>query len=688
MAMQTQSDLARLLGPDFSDIRPLGAEGGLSRLFRAHKNSLNMDVVIKRMQIDPAARDEVQREARVMTSLRHQFLPRILHLFEDGGCCYTVMELIPGCTLRQYVRQNGALDQRLTLYWMRQLCQAAAYMHDHKPPIIHSDLKPENIMITPDGNICVIDFNASLELRGQDAQAVGATVGYAAPEQYNVPLQNYGDPRTLAPDMQQMYRMSQLAQGMGKVTPRTDLYAIGAVAYFMLTGYDPANWDQPLVPLTQYSIQLNDALRQVIERCMAKNPADRFASAAETLRALDSLPRMDARYRAWRRKCQATALAVGAGLLLSAFCVCWGVLAKGQETGDAYNQLIAAAQQSAEDQDYTAQEDQLLQAIQLDRERPEAYANLGALLYRQGEYQQAVDLLGERDPNETGGLSQSEAAGALGEIQYVLGACYYQLEEYGKAVESYQLAAYFRPEEAAYQRDLAVAAARAGQLTQAQEAVDAMAALDPQPGDTELVSGEIAYASGQYEQALEQLEQAVRLSADAGVISRASLEAAACCQQLGDGWLDREIQVLESAAGRLDAADNGMQLQRLSEAWIRKAGQPGADSRSCYETALGHLQELMDRGQPVFAVRQNTALVLEYLDRFSEAEQILLALQADYPADYRPLMRLGLLYADMGDYSRMRQMYDQAQTLYAASGETDGEMARLAQLVSQLGGAA
>ena len=80
---ETQTDLttlAQLLGEDFSDLRPLGEEGGLSRLFRAHKVSLNVDVVIKRMRMDPEHPADVQREARVMTSLRHQYLPRIFDL--------------------------------------------------------------------------------------------------------------------------------------------------------------------------------------------------------------------------------------------------------------------------------------------------------------------------------------------------------------------------------------------------------------------------------------------------------------------------------------------------------------------------------------------------------------------------------------------------------------------------------
>lgn len=685
--------LAQVLGEDFTDIRPMEEDGGLSRLFCAYKRSLQVEVVIKRMRADPAHPMDVRREARVMTGLRHQYLPRIFDLKMDGqGYCYTIMERIPGCTLRKYVQAHGALDQKQTLLWMKQLCQAAAYMHGQKPPVIHSDIKPENIMITPEGNICLIDFNVSLELREEGAEALGATQGYAAPEQYNVDPRSFGDPAALSPRRREMYDTVVAAQGYGRVTSRTDLYAIGAAAYFMLTGYDPPAWNQPPVPLSRYAITLGTPLQQVIERCMEPRPERRFSSAGEVLRALDGLARMDGRYKAWRRTCRTAALTVGCCLILSVFSAVWGWLLMRQGAGEQYNALIEEAQQLGDEMDYDGQQQRLLEAIALDRSRPEAYANLGALLYRQGDYQQAVSLLEDLDPNETGGLSQEEAAWAQGQIQYVLASCQYQMEEYDAALASYQLAAFFCPGEAAYQRDLAVCYARLGYDDKAQETVEALSLLTTQPGDTELVAGEIAYAAGRFEEALDLLGESARLSEDPGVISRASLQAALCCQQLGDAWLEEEIQLLQSAGRRLTAAENGAQIQMLAEAYMRRAALYPEERESSYEAALGYLSDLMGRGQPTFAVQQEAALVLEYLGRFEEAEEILLQLQTDYPADYRPPMRLALLYADWEsrkdpeerDYQQMLAQYEAAEALYTDDGVPDSDMLRLRELADML----
>ena len=694
---ETQTDLttlAQLLGEDFTGLRPLGEEGGLSRLFRAHKVSLNVDVVIKRMRMDPEHPADVQREARVMTSLRHQYLPRIFDLkLGEDGYCYTIMELIPGCTLRQYVRQYGALSQKQAVCWLKQLCQAAAYMHSQRPPIIHSDIKPDNIMITPEGSICLIDFNASLEMRDDGADALGATACYAAPEQYNVPLSRFGDPARLTPEQRQVYDMACRAQGLGKVTERTDLYAVGATAYFMLTGYDPAGWEGDMIPLERFDITLGDPLRQVIERCLALSPARRFSSAGELLRALDNLARTDKRYRAWRRSCQAAALVIGAGMILSAFAALWGWLLLGQETGESYNSLIRQAQELGEQMDYEGQEELLIQAIGLDWDRPEAYANLGGLLYQLGDYQQAIDLLSQLEPDRSGALSQGEAAVAQGQIQYILASCYYQQEDYDRALSCYELAAYFCPEEAAYQRDLAVCYARLGYQEQARQAVSVLQGMAAQPGDTELAAGEIAYAAGDYQLALDQLSQAASLSEDHTVISRASIQAAQCCRRLGDGWIDQEVSLLEEAVRRLDTSENGAHLQLLSETLIRLAGLDESRRQASYEEALSCLEELINRGQATFAVRQNAALVLEYLDRFDEAEALLLQLQQDFPQDYRPPMRLALLYADwegtkapeLRSYDAFASACQKAMDLYSSASAPDSEMTRLQELAAQLG---
>ena len=184
-----------MLGSDYENIRPLDAKGGMGDLFRAHKKGLDVEVVIKRIKRKYIGRLDQQNEANILKGLKHQYLPRIYDVIPgEDGCLYTIMDYIPGVDLQQYVKQNGRVPQPLAHRWACQLCEVVAYLHAQTPPILHCDIKPHNIMITGQGDICLIDFNTSLVFQGDDT-VVGVTKGYAAPEQYlAAPPGQWGSP--------------------------------------------------------------------------------------------------------------------------------------------------------------------------------------------------------------------------------------------------------------------------------------------------------------------------------------------------------------------------------------------------------------------------------------------------------------------------------------------------------------
>lgn len=683
---------AEVLGNDIVNVKPLRQQGGFSNLFSGHKVGLDTDVVIKRVRRAYHGRMDDKSEARILTELRHQYLPRVYDVILAGdGFHYTIMERIQGCTLREYIEAHGAVDQKQTLKWTRQLCEVIDYMHSHKPKgIIHSDLKPENVMITPENDICVIDFNASLETDTEEAaqEAIGASPGYAAPEQFNVPVSRFPAGHPLLPAV-------QAAQSFGRVSYRTDLYAIGALAYFMLTGYDPRPWNEGVVPLSRYQIVLGDAFRAVIEKAMQPQPKDRYASAAAMRRALDSLTLMDRRYRRWRLQCTLAALLVAAGMAASLFTLFWGWRTLQAERADAYLSTVQQAQRLREQGQYDESTQLLLEAVAMDSARIDAYLELGALLYQQGQYQQAVDLMDGVDFQAGGTLDEASFARAQGQVAYIVANCCYELEDYTRALANYQLAVHFIPDQPEYQCELAICYAKTGDRAQAEQLLaDLQNSSCPEERLT-MVQGEIDYAYGRYEAAYENLARAAALTQDSTAAARCYIQAARCCRQLGAAWLDTEAALLETACSRLDASANGVLLQMLSETYISQGAQPGADTTACYEKALNCLEQLLARGYVSFAVRQNQAVVLEYLDRFDEAEAALTGMLADYPYDYRVPMRLAMLYLDMAGertddgarqtlYTQAAQQYEAAQQLYASASVQDSEMLRLADMMTQL----
>ncbi len=149
------SQWAADLGSGYSRIYPLG-EGGMGTLYCAHKDSLDVDVVIKRVKQKFKGQMDERAEANILKTLKHKYLPRIYDVIESqSGYVYTIMDMIPGVNMQKYVETHGPANQKLAYRWACQLCEVTAYLHSQIPPILHCDIKPSNIMITPSGDICV-----------------------------------------------------------------------------------------------------------------------------------------------------------------------------------------------------------------------------------------------------------------------------------------------------------------------------------------------------------------------------------------------------------------------------------------------------------------------------------------------------------------------------------------------------
>ena len=670
-----------VLGPDYENLRPM-SDGCLGELFRAHKRGLDVEVVVKRVKAQFQGETDETREANILKNLRNQFLPRIYDIiYASDGFIYTVMDYIPGCNLQEYVEQHGALSQKQSLKWLKQLCEVTAYLHKQKPPVIHCDIKPQNIMITPEEDICLIDFNISLLFEGAEMNALGMTEGYAAPEQYNL-SQKVLD--CFPPEERTVWAAwSQAAQPYGKITERTDIYAISAVAYFMLTGYDPAHSLRDVIPLSRYDIKITDGLRAILERAMNPMPEKRYPSAQAMRSALKNVVKTDWRYRAWKVRCQVTAVVLGTLVMVSVFSIWMGFSLRREEQSEKYLQTVSVADDLIAQQEYEEGLSVLSSAIAIDGQRIEAYIRAATVLYRLGRYSECIDLLsGITFTNHETALTQEEFDFAQAELNYVLGSCYFQAERYTEAVQSLELASWFDASEPLYCRDLAVAQAMQGSLKEAERTYDTLKTMPGvQEADLLLVEGELAYAGGRYEDALPPLLQLAQ-SRDSALAGRCYLLAGQSCRYLGD--IEQEIEILEEAYATLDVLASAVHVERLAEAYLQRGSAAG--STADYERAYALCSSLMERGTATLPVRLNAGLALQYLGRAEEALDIVEAVIADYPNNYRGYARITMLYLDqqVGDYGKAREAYAQAAALYSGSGVQDGEMAYLASLMQEL----
>ena len=245
-------------------------QGGMGAVYRAGDRRLStVNWAVKEMSQSAIsgplerqqAHDAFRHEAELLAALNHPNLPRVTDHFEQGGKVYLVMEYVPGETLLSFLMREGLPQPQARVFeWARQLCDALDYLHTQIPPIIFRDLKPANIMLTPNGQVKLIDFGiARLFKPGQakDTQAFG-TVGYSAPEQY----------------------------GKGQTDARSDVYSLGVLLHQLLTGYDPTETPFRLPPASQVNPSLPLPLSDALGVATNSDPDRRFASIAALRAAL------------------------------------------------------------------------------------------------------------------------------------------------------------------------------------------------------------------------------------------------------------------------------------------------------------------------------------------------------------------------------------------------------------------
>ncbi len=175
-----------VLGGTYEIEGEIGSGGG-GVVYRARHLRLQTDVVVKKIKDEVRGKVKSRQEADILKELKHPYLPRVYDFIETADGVYTVMDFIHGENLDEAVKHHGRYPQKQVRRWAEQLGEALDYLHAQKPPIVHSDIKPANIMLTKDGDVCLIDFNISLAMGTAMESAVGISAGFSPPEQYRDP---------------------------------------------------------------------------------------------------------------------------------------------------------------------------------------------------------------------------------------------------------------------------------------------------------------------------------------------------------------------------------------------------------------------------------------------------------------------------------------------------------------------
>src|SRR5437773_6533490 len=256
--------------------------GGMGAVYEAIDLRLGHTVALKQtLTENEELWPQFEREARLMAQLNHPVLPRVSDYFVEGNRAFFVMQFIEGASLAEIIAQHrGPLPQHVVVAWADQLLDALIYLHSQERQIIHRDIKPHNLKITPAGKIALLDFGLA---KSQEPGVTPLELGHSI----------FGYSPRYAP-------LEQI-QDLG-TTPQSDIYALGATLYHLLTGVRPpdalarasaliSSQPNPLKPANEIIEAVGAELAAILTRAMAQNPAERYATAAEFRDALRQIAR-------------------------------------------------------------------------------------------------------------------------------------------------------------------------------------------------------------------------------------------------------------------------------------------------------------------------------------------------------------------------------------------------------------
>ena len=619
-------------------VQEIGA-GGMGVIYLAYHHNLRKYVVIKKIKEDFVGRLDVRAEVDIMKNLRHSYIPQIYDFIQLGTDIYTVMDYIDGRDLKYYITNNTWFSEEELVKWLTEALEVLEYLHSQTPPIIHSDIKPANIMLDTEGDICLIDFNISLE-QNNFQHVIAATAAYAPKEQTDT--QWVYDPLT------GNYVETTV------VDARTDIYSLGATFYHLATHIKPNQQINYTNPIVQLDIPYSEAFAKIIYKAMQENPEDRYQSATEMLRAVRDIRKNTTAYKAIRAGIIAGSCVLG--LLIG----CGGIFLyrqSRQKQAEAFQkEYVRTLQISA---DYNPQS-----AIEEDME-----------LLNNEKY----DTYFEDDPEKKGNLL------------YQMATAYYAMEQYDTANEYFLEALTYIQTSDCY-RDYAISVAKSGDLQGALHVIDSHPS-ELKELDAKQIQAEVYLLQGQYRQAIDNLNYVKQQTIDIDDSVRVTVMLSEAYYNMQDYESMRKTVEDANLPENYGVTKNHL----LATAYIGLASQDEVEAhrQQDYKQAQTCLEELEQQGTMSYEDALNLVIVYSNLGQWHTARVKLSAMLDEYPDDYHLYTQMCfLIYGEQAEkktaerkYEEFESYYEQTIRLYNeqnTSGAEDDKILQLKQMQEEL----
>ncbi len=762
------------LSQNYSDIKVINSGGG-GIIYSAYHRRLGKKVILKKIRASSVDLVGKERELIVLTSLSHTYLPKIYDFWSFGDEVYTVMELIEGSSLKELIDAGEKFSEAEVIRMTRQLAEVVTYLHNSELHLIHSDIKPANIMLTcknkdkpRERDICLIDFNISVLQESGFDETIGYTNGYAPVEQLiryyegrlsekkrsegqtakkitkdeklSIPdatmlgddvapthdATTLGDPsseatslggemttlkaskdneRTVLGDSEATILEPEGFGGEGtmlssmpeektmlgavaeektvlgdetetravaskkaqsKPAPKkapirpvtagdardmakkygrkvklgeyTDIYSICATMYSVLTGKAPQPCTSELTPIEKLCPDINDAFAHILTKGLKQDPKKRYQTSEAFKNALGQIAVSTKAFKRMRRTQDMLILLLTVGIGIGAFMTWRGGLMK------------------------------------LDDHASEAIS-LGYEYYNSGKYDEAIELIGDKLFE----LPIDPADARMADAYYLIGCCYLESGELGRAVENYRLSLIYDSTRTSAIRDYGIALARCGMLDDASETLDQAKARGASNDDLLLLEGEIAYALGSHDEAEKSLSECISSSEDQSLLVRAALRLDTLYGELDRGY-DERLESLDSTAKRLSERSIG--YVQLCERQAQLCMEAADSDESYIFKAIELFESIAATDFSTLTEQLDLAICYQRVGEYDKATERLTKAAELYP-NYLVYKRLAFLEidrqaskaAELRDYASFGEYYETAMKLYKeAASEEDMEM--------------
>jgi tetratricopeptide (TPR) repeat protein len=550
----------------------------------------------------------------------------------------------------------------VVIEWAKTLCDVYIYLHEHKPnPIIYRDMKPSNLMKTPEGSVKLIDFGIAREYKvdaKSDTLLLG-TKGYAAPEQ----------------------------EGLAQTDERSDIYSLGVTLYHLLTGISPRE-ALGFKPLRQIDPQFSEGLEIIIGKCVMPDPKDRYQSARALLDDLNQIESFSQQYKQAQFKRTIRRLSFIASLCFFSYLTYAGFTQLQAEKVLAYDGHIEDAVTLLEEKQFEEAEVELDEAIGLIPERIDGYREKARLLYNQGQYAETENYIKDLFSSNLSEV-QNDA-----DLYYLLGSSFYEREMYEDAIGPFKKAGQISPNTTQYLRDLAVAYAKNDQFEEAEETLASIKKLKIDEEVTWYIEAEIASEQKELLKAEEGLKRVIDKGTNQQLLSKAYYALAQLYKknqtELEDEDVTKRITVLEQGEKALVGTRNIPIIELLGEAYHEKAVLQDNDP-TLLGKSIKAFQQILDLGYERPYLYRNIAILYQGMEKYDEAEEILLEMTEKYPKEYTGYLQLALLYAEIEnkkpiqerDYTKTVENYGLALK-NSPDGEETVELQPLINLINEL----